>query len=49
MGLLSGKVREWVCRLYCATLDVLVVDDDRRPCVEVLLHLENFTFPRIKW
>ena len=38
----SGTVRELVCGLNRATLCVFVVDEDRRPCVELLLHLEDF-------
>jgi hypothetical protein len=41
MKRLSGIVHSLVRRLNCATVGVLVVDDDCSPRVEVLLHLED--------
>ena len=46
MRCLSGMVRELVRRLNGATLRLRVVDDDRRPRLELLLHVQDLRYKR---
>jgi hypothetical protein len=38
----SGRVEALVCRLYCATVGVCVIDEDRGARVELVPHLRDF-------